>query len=116
MREKQAIQKVLNSGKAFRGSYLVVLAYPRSDHTNASRIAVMASRKKVGHAVKRNRLCRLTRESFRHWQNTINQCGPLDIVVIVRKGAAELDNQTWFHYLDEQWEKLIKYYKKQSSV
>jgi len=77
--------RVEKSGKRFRGKYLTI-SLARSDN-DLTRLGLVVSRK-VGCAVVRNRLKRLSREYFR---NHYDQLPPgVDMVVIVRKGFPEL--------------------------
>ena len=67
--------------------YLLVLG-KRSD-LPAARLGVVVGKKNVNRAVQRNRIKRLVREGFRARQGDF---GPLDLVVLARKGLAGFDN------------------------
>ena len=69
------------------------------------RLGLVIAKKHVRLAARRNRLKRLIRESFRQHQHHLPA---LDIVVLARKGADELDNQAAYRLLDKQWKKLIQ--------
>lgn len=51
--------------------------------TNTARLGLAITKKKLKHAVDRNRLKRLTREHFRLAQSSLS---PIDVVMIVKKG------------------------------
>lgn len=69
--------------------FLVLLAPVRTDAAlSAPRLGVVASRK-VGGAVQRNRAKRLIREVFRRGADLFPP--GLDVVIIIRAGAHELD-------------------------
>jgi ribonuclease P protein component len=73
-------------GRSARGRCYVVVIHRRSDEEPA-RLGVVASRK-VGNAVARNRGKRLVREWFRRRSQPLTD--PIDLVVILRLGAAAL--------------------------
>lgn len=63
----------------------------------------MIAKKHVRLAVQRNRIKRLAREVFRQLPDATP---PLDVVLLARKGIAELDNQELSTILQQQWQKL----------
>ncbi len=83
--------------------YLLVLAKRnnRQDH----RLGLVIAKKNVRLATQRNRIKRLVRESFRQWSDD----GPgMDLVVLARRGIAELDNVQLSSILQQQWQKLTR--------
>lgn len=68
------------------------LGYPR--------LGLTVAKKQVKRAHERNRIKRLTRESFRLHQH---QLPAMDFIVIGKKGAAELENQSLTRLLDKLW-------------
>ena len=70
-----------------------------------ARLGLVIAKKHVKLAVHRNRLKRLIRESFRLRQASMP---PLDIVVLARKGLADMDNAAILLTLDKQWNRLCK--------
>lgn len=67
------------------------------------RLGLAISRKVAPTAVARNRIKRVTRESFRHWQS---QLAALDIVVLGRRGVALQSTQNLRTALDTLWMEL----------
>jgi len=74
---------------------------------NYSRLGLIIAKKNVKLAVKRNRIKRIVRESFRN-QNLIKN---LDVIFLVKKGIGELSNQELRDQLEIQWEKVNSYYQ-----
>ena len=68
-----------------------------------NRIGITIS-KKVGNAVERNRIKRITREYFRH--NKENISGPKDINIIAKKGLTTLSNRQIIEKLDKLFTKI----------
>lgn len=70
-----------------------------------NRIGITIS-KKVGNAVERNRIKRITREYFRH--NKENISGPTDLNIIARKGLTTLSNRQIIEKLDKLFKKIAQ--------
>lgn len=97
----------IRSGKDFRrlqkqgrrrvGAHLVVLCGPGWDRSR-TRLGLTVSRR-VGNAVARNRVKRRVREWFRRERQGLSQ--GKDLVVIARRGAAELDTRALWSELAE---------------
>ncbi|MEM8844381.1 MAG: ribonuclease P protein component [Pseudomonadota bacterium] len=75
----------------------------RVNSTGNSRLGVIVSKKNISSAVKRNRMKRIVRESFRLHKTNINS---LDVVVICKKNSERIVNKKLFKQLDKHW-KLI---------
>ncbi len=84
-------------------AYLSVLA--RENGQEIARLGLAVPKRQIKTAVTRNKIKRLIRESFRH--NQISLAG-LDIVVLVRAGAAGVANPTFLQDLDQLWDRLKK--------
>jgi ribonuclease P protein component len=95
------IRRVFQSGLKISNAYVTIRARRRPLRT--PRLALAVSRKHVGSAVKRNRIKRITRESFR--RNTDILAG-LDVVVISRAGISRADNVALRESLDAEWIRL----------
>jgi ribonuclease P protein component len=70
-----------------------------------ARLGLAVPKKQVRRAVDRNRIKRVIRESFRQAQDDL---AGLDIVVLVRSKARELDNRQLRKELERQWQRLKK--------
>jgi ribonuclease P protein component len=78
--------------------FITVLAV--SNDLVYSRLGTAVSIKAAGNAVKRNRIKRLSRESFRLHRHML---GSFDLVVLVRPGISSLSNQQLLNALDTHW-------------
>jgi len=83
--------------------WMTVLATPnRQQHP---RLGLAISRKVARNAVARNRIKRVIRESFRHWQTRLDA---LDIVVLGRSGVSTQSGKNLDNALEKLWIKLIE--------
>ncbi len=64
------------------------------------RIGLTVAKKNVKRAHERNRIKRLTRESFRLRQHELPS---MDFVVVAKKGVADLDNRALAEALEKLW-------------
>ena len=80
--------------------HFLILASP--NHLGRARLGLIFSKRNLKHAVQRNRVKRLVRESFRHRDDL----GSLDIVVLGRQHLATQDNQALRRALDNLWHKV----------
>jgi len=92
-------------------AYLSVLA--RQNGQEIARLGLAVPKRQIKTAVSRNRIKRLIRESFRYNQTRL---AGLDIVVLVRAGAARVANPTFLHDLDKLWDSLKKQCEKSLST
>ena len=83
--------------------HLTLLA--RSNKIIDGRLGLIVPKRQIKSAVKRNRVKRLIRESFRCHQT---QLQGLDVVVLVRGGFALMNNKTIISLLDKHWNSLSK--------
>jgi ribonuclease P protein component len=81
--------------------YLTVLAV--SNKLNHPCLGTAVSVRNAGNAVKRNRIKRLIRESFRLNRNRL---GGWDLVVLARPGIDTRSNRQLFSALDTHWRKI----------
>lgn len=80
--------------------HFLILASPNS--LGRPRLGLIFSKRNLKHAVQRNRVKRVVRETFRHRTDL----GSLDIVVLGRQNLATQDNQALHRALDSIWRKL----------
>ena len=64
------------------------------------RLGLVIAKKNVSKAIHRNRIKRLVRDSFR---NTARNLSGLDIVVLTRKNASELDSTVLLNKINVLW-------------
>jgi ribonuclease P protein component len=95
-----------DGGVGAGGQHFVVVVYagPETGPRLGPRLGVVASRK-VGNAVARNRGKRCVREWFRHSRHRL---GPVDVVVILRPGVAELSAAAVARELDATLLRALK--------
>lgn len=70
-----------------------------------SRLGLIVAKKNVKSAVKRNRLKRLCRQSFRLRQHDLPA---VDIVLLARRGSSEMSNAVLFEHLNRLWSRAKK--------
>jgi len=90
-------------GASAKASHKYSLLLAISNDLDHHRLGLIVAKKNVRLAAQRNRIKRITRETFR-------QCGDsghgIDVIVMARRGADQLDNQTLTTILRQQWQKL----------
>ena len=77
----------------------------RANESGRARLGLAVGIKAAGNAAQRNRLKRLTRESFRHRQQELP---PVDVVVNARAGAARADNAAIRASLAAHWDRIVR--------
>jgi ribonuclease P protein component len=97
------IRRVFQSGLKISNDYVTIRARRRPVRT--PRLALAVAKKHVASAVKRNRIKRIARESFR--RNTSILTG-LDVVVISRPGISRADGVALRETLDAEWVRLVE--------
>ena len=80
-------------------AFLILAA---SGATQSSRLGVVVAKKAIRRAVRRNRIKRLVREQFRH--HPFDEA--IDLVVLARSGANQMDNPSVWEELDRLWRAL----------
>lgn len=87
----------------WRSSSPQLLLLATSNQQNQARLGFVLAKKHIKLAVDRNRIKRVVRESFRHNKQQLNA---IDLVVLGRKGLAELDNHELRVMIDALWFKM----------
>lgn len=80
---------------------LLFLARPNS--IAKPRLGLVIAKKAVKHAVHRNRIKRIARETFRHKQQELTG---IDTVVLARRGLDQLDNSALHQMFNQLWQQL----------
>ncbi len=89
---------------AVKVSSAAFLLLAQHSHTGNSRVGIIVAKKHVRRAIRRNRIKRLIREQFR-----LNQLSPdLDLVVLARSAADNMDNTEIRGDLGRLWSSLQK--------
>ncbi len=88
-----------------RTSHQHFLFLARRNQLNQPRLGLVIAKKNIRHAVDRNRMKRLIRETFRMKQQ---QLTGIDVIVLARKGMNEITNLTLIEQLNGQWQRLIR--------
>jgi len=76
-------------------------------HANSKfpRLGMVVAKRYIAHAVKRNRVKRIIRESFRSHHG---QLEGLDVIVMAREGCAEHLNRDLFVSLEKHWSRIAE--------
>ncbi len=77
----------------------------RRNNKPYARLGLAVPKRHIKLAVRRNRIKRLIRESFRSWQAKLVGW---DVIVMVRSGADQLSNQELRAALETHWQKLAQ--------
>jgi len=96
-------RRVFRRGKRSKDRFFTILACP--NELERARLGMAIARKHAGNAVRRNRLKRLSRESFRYHQQLLSG---LDLVVMSRPEAGSASNAELLASLESHWQRLNK--------
>ena len=88
-----------------RSSHQHFLFLARINQLDRPRLGLVIAKKHIRHAVDRNRMKRLIRETFRAKQQ---QLKGLDVIVLARKGMNDVTNAVLIEHLNGQWDRLIR--------
>lgn len=97
--------KYVFDGAVFKVSEQSLLILSRPNGLEHPRLGFVISKKNIRRAVKRNRVRRIIRESFRLHQHELPN---VDIVILARKGLDDLDNEQLHKVIDRCWSRLIR--------
>ena len=95
-----------------RTSHQHFLFLARQNQLDRPRLGLVIAKKHIRHAVDRNRMKRLIRETFRVKQQ---QLAGIDVIVLARKGMNDATNAVLLDQLNGQWQRLIRKFQKATS-
>jgi len=95
-----------------RTSHQHFLFLARQNQLDRPRLGLVIAKKHIRHAVDRNRMKRLIRETFRVKQQ---QLAGIDVIVLARKGMNDSTNAVLLDQLNGQWQRLIRKFQKATS-
>lgn len=104
-------KQVWDTGKKLSGKYFAIVSC--KNLVEQPRLGISVAKKNIRSAVNRNRLKRLTRETFRCRQQ---QLQGFDFVVVIYKGADKLLPAEQFQSINELWDRLASKLNKVSSA
>ncbi len=99
--QAEDFNRVFVKGNRTRDRNFTVLS--RSNNLDFSRLGLAISKKCTSHAVQRNRIKRLIRESFRVHQSSLPA---LDIIVMCQPTVLKLNNRQILDSLEKHWQRL----------
>lgn len=106
-------QRLLNSSQfspvfdqpCFKIHHPNILILAKKNDLGVARLGIIVAKKNVKLAVKRNRIKRLTRETFRNKQHKLPA---IDAIVLARRGCDQLDNASLVEALNGLWNRAAK--------
>ena len=105
--------KAVFDDSRFRVSTRELLVLARPNGLEHARLGIVVGKKNCRMATCRNRVKRQVRESYRHNQPAL---AGLDIIVLARRGVAELDNGTITQHLTRLWNRLGRTYRESEAA
>jgi len=101
----KAAYKAVFDDSPYRVSHRNLLMLARPNGLNEARLGLIVAKKNVRLAVKRNRIKRVVRDSFRLNQQTLET---LDVIFLARRGLDKLEPAVQHKLLLESWRKLSR--------
>ncbi|QFU77991.1 ribonuclease P protein component [Halioglobus maricola] len=92
-------------GAEAKASHKHLLLLAKSNNQPGHRLGLVIAKKNVRHAVQRNRIKRIARETFRQLPDSEQH---LDVVLLARRGMDQLENAELSSILQQQWQKLVR--------
>ncbi|MGH1461953.1 MAG: ribonuclease P protein component [Neptuniibacter sp.] len=86
-----------------------ILILARPNNLGYSRLGFVISKKNIRQAVKRNRVRRIIRESFRLNQHNLPA---VDMIILARQGLGEMENEQVHKLIKKCWSRLMNKSKK----
>ena len=80
-----------------------LLCLCRENSQNNPRLGLIIAKKNIRHAVQRNRVKRIIRESFRLHQHELPA---VDLIIMARRNLGELENHQIHQSLENVWRKI----------
>lgn len=105
----KAAYKAVFDDSSYRVSHRNLLMLARPSGLKEARLGLIVAKKNVRLAVKRNRIKRVVRDSFRLNQQTLET---LDIIFLARRGLDQLEPAEQHKLLLQSWRKLSRQMKK----
>jgi ribonuclease P protein component, eubacterial len=103
LRHKSEFDRVYRDSRRSTDACFAVLT--RNSGGSIPRLGLSIAARIIGNAVRRNRIKRLVRESFRQHQHELPA---VDIVVNARSGARDADNAVIARSLEKHWRTVVK--------
>jgi ribonuclease P protein component len=92
-------------GTCYKVAHPNLLLLARTNQFSHARLGLVVAKKHIRHAVNRNRIKRVVRDTFRHAQGELNA---LDVVFLVRKGMDTLSSSEQTALLEQSWQRLLR--------
>ena len=101
LRDKEAFQEIFSSKRRLPDKQFVFIA--KKNGYQYARLGLAVPKRHIQSAVKRNRIKRVIRESFRLRKN---QLKGFDLVVLVRRPIKNLKKEYFDEILDKNWQRI----------
>ena len=110
LRKKAEFKAIRGTRLKVKAGNLLLLVKPNT--LSYPRLGLAIAKKQVKLAVQRNRVKRLTRESFRQHSDSL-PC--IDMILLVYKEIDRVDNKELHQWLESLWQQLTKRFAQFSS-